>query len=616
MSADTSEAMVLTETAERIRIEAPAYTLEIADRDERFAETPVAVLRGADGREWSTLSLLSSVHTVAAADETLEVAPPEARREPGGAVRLVVRTRSAAWAERRIELRCTPDAIEVVLHARTHPDAPARLTEVTVLGGAASLPSGANGMFRSSIGFASVFVPTPTEPVAFSRPARAAAVLGVVGDADAGRLNAIFTPPPLVFGLGRTAPGGAAAAPRGQHLGVGLRAPVDELRFPALHYRPLDAGWSLAFDYEGHTRVDGDWSSPVIVLRPADDGWRVLDDHRADLDAHGLVPGAPAPAAEWWTEPLFCGWGAQCARAARAVHEAALAGEETAVLAAAPAFARQSVYDDFLARLTEHDLVPGTIVIDDRWQREYGLGTVDEEHWPDLAGWIADRHAAGQKVLLWWKAWDPEGVPPEECVTDAAGRAVCVDPANPDYCARLTGILHHLLSPDGLNADGLKVDFTQRGPSGQSLRAHDGAWGMASLHLLLATIHRAAHAAKGDALVITHAMHPSFGDVSDMVRLNDVLALDAAGDRVPVAEQLRMRHAIVSRALPGRPIDTDQWPMPDRAQWLEYVRAQETLGVPALYYLETMDRSDEAIGAADLAEVRAGWARYRAGRRR
>jgi hypothetical protein len=269
------------------------------------------------------------------------------------------------------------------------------------------------------------------------------------------------------------------------------------------------------------------------------------------------------------------------------------------------------VYDEFLDRLVAHGLEPGTIVIDDRWQAEYGSATVNEASWPDLAGWIAARHTAGQRVLLWWKAWDPEGIPAEECIRDAGGRAVGVDPSNPAYRDRLTAIVHRLLSPDGLNADGFKVDFTQRTPSGRTLVVHGDEWGIAALHRLLATLQHAAVAAKPDALVITHAMHPSFSDVSGMIRLNDVAKRDLCGERVPVVDQLEFRHAIASRVLPSHPIDTDQWPMPNRAEWLRYADAQIEKGVPALYYLESIDRSGEHIDSADLRRIAATWRRYR-----
>jgi len=59
-------------------------------------------------------------------------------------------------------------------------------------------------------------------------------------------------------------------------------------------------------------------------------------------------------------------------------------------------------------------------------------------------------------------------------------------------------------------------------------------------------------------------------------------------------------------------IDTDQWPMPTREQWQAYVGRQAELGVPALYYAERIDRTQEVLTADDLALVAATWARYRA----
>lgn len=279
----------------------------------------------------------------------------------------------------------------------------------------------------------------------------------------------------------------------------------------------------------------------------------------------------------------------------------------------APWYARQDVYDEFLARLGAHGLDPGTIVVDDRWQASYGLGTVDEEAWPDLRAWIAARHAEGRRVLLWWKAWDAEGIPAEECVRSADGDPFTVDAGSAAYRERLAGIVRHLLSPEGLDADGFKLDFTQRGPSGQSLVGTPGVWGIAALHRLLRTIADTARETKPDALLIAHSMHPSFGDVFDMARLNDVTERDVHGGRVPVTAQLELRAGITSRVLPEHLIDTDQWPMPDRAQWRSYVEAQPRHGVPALYYLEAIDNSGEELGGDDLALVRDSWAAYRSG---
>ena len=576
-----------------IVVRGAAYALRLSGDAAVLSRAPYADYTDGDGSRWSRLSLLGSVSTMEGVDETLAITAVSAT-EGVDEVLITIEARSSRWTSRITELRCDPLAVSI----RQRVTGSGRLDDVILLGGQGSLPGGAGGTFRSSIDFASLLVPVPTEPVAFVRSAASAAAIGVVGDADPGRLHGIYSPPPLVLGLGRLAPSGATVPPEGEWLALHVREAVERLTFTQLRYEPLDGGFVLRLAYEGHTAVDGEWVSPEIVIAVSDSGWGVIDVHRNDLVAHGFASPVEEPGATWWQQPLFCGWGAQCARSA-------VSGTP------APELASAGLYDDLLGQLDAAGVDPGTVVIDDRWQSEYGTGTVNTERWPDLKGWIAGQHALGRKVLLWWKAWDPEGLPIEECVTDIDGVAVSADAANPAYLKHLRDIVTELISPDGLDADGFKVDFTQRAPSGRSLRAHDGAWGIAGLHALLATMHEAAHAAKPDALVVTHAVHPSFASVSDMSRLNDVLERDMHGNTVPVVDQLRARVEIVSRSQPHRLIDTDQWPMPNRAEWLAYAAEQALLGVPALYYVESIDNSGERIEASDLAAIADSWKGYR-----
>ena len=580
----------------------------------------VAVLADPDGRIWSRLSLLASVDRADLPDESCGTPVVTVRPCRAGVVEVEATVVTPAWNAKSVLLRCFEDRVE--LCARV--EGVGRLGEVRLLGGRAIAPDGACGMFRSSIEYASVFVPTPTEPVQVVRPASAGAALGIIGDASAGRLHGVFSPPPLCLAFGREPARDATDVPAGGWLSAGLVAAVSDLRFPQLRYDPLDGGFLLVADYEGRTTVAGEFETPAVVFRRVADPWQALTRYRDDLVERGLAPRHPIGVpAGWWREPIFCAWGAQCAAAPIPgqpmshpyyVDELgpALLPEGTTV---AFDLARRDRYDGWLALLAGNGVVPGTVVIDDRWQRAYGIGEPDVRRWPDLRGWIAARHAAGQRVLLWWKAWDPAGLPVAECVTDPAGTPIAADPGSPAYLARLAGIVTRLLGPDGLGADGLKIDFTQRAPSGRSLLrpgAPAGApWGIAALHEMLSTIHRAAKAAKPDALVVTHTPHPGFGDVCDMIRLNDILERDPAGGVVPAVDQLAFRHAVVTAVLPHHLVDTDQWPIADRAGWRAYVKAQSRLGVPALYYAERIDRSGEKLTASDLALVATTWEEYR-----
>ena len=377
----------------------------------------------------------------------------------------------------------------------------------------------------------------------------------------------------------------------------------------AVRYAPLDGGFVIESDYEGHTEVAGSWTSPTFVLRPVDSGWSVLEHYRDDLVGHGFAPDAtlgPRPA--WWAEPVFCGWGAQCARAVARNR----AAEHPADHRPAPSFARQDVYDEFLTVLADNELEPGTIVIDDRWQSAYGTGEVDRVHWPDLRGWIDARHAEGRRVLLWWKAWDPEGVPAEECVRDADGAAVTVDAGSPAYRDRLARVIHHLLSPDGLDADGLKIDFTQRGPSGaEPARARPACGASPRSHRLLRTVAVAARAARQDPLLIAHAVHPSFADVSTWCGSTTCSSGTPRASACPSSTSCACGTRSRRARCPEPSSTPTSGPCPIVRSGSSTSAAQAQLGVPALYYLESIDNSGEPILPEHLALVGDSWRTYR-----
>lgn len=579
----------------------PGYSLDVSP------DRPKAILRDAEGNEWSALSLVGSADRLDARDETLPGITTTVENDDDGATVVTLVQPTAAWERKAVRVICRDEQLEVSLEVTGS----GWLTEVTLLGGRAIVPTGAAGPFRSSLAFLrSLFVPVPTEPVALTRPSSTPAALGAFGDADPGRLNGIFSPPPLCFALCREDVTSPTKAPEGDWLATWFEAAAEEMTFNQIRYSPLDGGFLLTIDYDAHTQVEGTWRSPTLVIRPVGSPWAALAAYHA---AHpGSCKGSVRQIPKWWREPIFCGWGAQCARAAamsrKPAQDDGMVGGSAVFTAAG--LASQENYDSWLERLIAHDLDPGTVVLDDKWQLEYGNNQPDPQKWPDLKGWIAHQHEQGRRVLLWFKAWDPQGLPAEMCIIDVHGTPIAVDPGNPAYREHLARSVARMLGPGGLDADGFKVDFTQRMPVGSSLRGH-GPWGIAGLHQMMSDLYRAAKAAKPDALIINHTIHPAFADTMDMVRLNDVLRYDAAGNEVSVAEQLVFRAKIASLTLPDALIDTDQWPMPNKKEWLEYAETQWQLGVPALYYLEGIDNSGEEISAKNLTQVAATWHRYR-----
>jgi hypothetical protein len=563
--------------------ETARYRLELAP------DGMLARLSSRAGDRWASLRLLAALDTTAGPDETVAVEPPAAVA-PGV---FEVARRSTRWERAAVRVVCGDDGVDVAVSVQGRGD----LTDVHLLGGRSLIPGQPTGFLPSGSTFRTLFSPNPGDPGRLVRGAGESAVIGVSGDGQPGRGHWFFTPAPLSLWLTTAAVGEPRAVDEGW-VGFSLAAPVERLTFVQLAYVPADRGFSLRLDYDGHTPVDGSFEAPVVTITPATgDPYAGLRGHRDDLVARSAAPAvAPRETAAWWAAPIFCGWGAQC-RLAQANG------------ARASDLATQASYDRFLDHLETERVVPGTIVVDDKWQAAYGTNEPDRAKWPDLRGWIAGRHARGQRVLLWWKAWDAEGLPPELCIRNGDGAAVAVDPTNPDTREALRRSVAAMLAPNGLDADGLKIDFTARTPSGAALSTHGPGWGIALLHELLAIVHAAAKAAKPDALLITHTPHPAFVGVTDMIRLNDMLRIDDGAPFPPIVPQMRYRAEVVRAACPELLIDTDDWCVPSLAEWRAYLAVKPELGVPSLYYADALDLTGEAFEPEDYAAIRGAWAR-------
>lgn len=540
----------------------------------------VAEVRGDDGGLWCQLRLLSSLDTMGGPDETLAV-----RSVTRDGDRVEVRCVSSRWDERVTVLERHADRLELRTTVRGRGD----LLTAHLLGGHRP-PS---GFLPSGSALRTVFSPNPDHPRRVLRPAVEPAVIGVVGDgAEPGVGRWLFVPAPWCFAVSRG---------NGEWAALGLAAPVEAQTFTSFHYTGGTDGFALRLDYEGHTRVDGEFTAPAVVLQFGHETpTAAIRAHRDLLVDLGLAPTPRATVPAHWLQPMFCGWGAQHALALRTGATTGLSTKDLAT---------QAHYDAFLGHLAANGVVPGTVVVDDKWAEHYATCRPDEAKWPDLRGWIAGRHAADQRVLLWYKAWDPDGAPSEACVRLPDGTPVALDPEHPLGRRTIVDAVTSMLGD--LGADGLKVDFLARTPSGTALRHAGRRWGAALLHALLKLVHDTAKAVDPDALVVTHAPNPAFVDVTDMLRLNDIRMLDAIDPDGPAVAHMRYRASVVAAACPGVPVDTDGWCLPDRAEWLSYLRVQPSLGVPALYYATHIDLSGEELGVEDFAEVSRVWSEHR-----
>ncbi|GGO26038.1 hypothetical protein GCM10008949_16430 [Deinococcus humi] len=582
----------------------PAYRLTLND------DRPFARLETPGGQAFTDLFLAPSLHTTTGLDRTARLHRPTISEEPE-AVTLTFRLDGGIWTDKRLVLRCDESGIDSYVEVAGD----GALADVHLFGGHYNgQQRWGSGFFQSGAHFTRVFNPEPYQREHRTIPAAQSTAIDVMGTSLPGKAHWFFTPAPLVYAFQQDTAephmalgadqGGAPeyhgdqgeqrrVSPADRWLSASIVAPVEELNFTSFHYDGQETAFAFRLSYEGQTRVQGPFRTPTLRMAFAADPYDAIAQNSARHDQLGYARLDQGEAPEWWNTPIQCGWGAQC-------H---LAGERGG---RAPDQCTQENYDGFLATLEAHDLHPGILVLDDKWSAAYGTSGVDRVKWPDLEGWIARAHQRGQRVLLWWKAWDPEGLPLEACVLNDLGEPVTADPTSPVYETVLRSAVRRMLLEYG--ADGFKVDFSARTPSGPGLTRHGTAWGIHLLHRLLWILRDEAKRCKSDALVMTHTPNPVFANVTDMIRLNDV---NIGQD---VNDQMTHRARVTRAALPHHPVDTDNWPMPSLDAWRAYTQLQPQLGIPSLYFVSHVDSDRQALTPDDYALVRGIWAQWRAGR--
>ncbi len=461
----------------------------------------------------------------------------------------------------------------------------------------------------SQIGFAPerVWNPSPsvrhrTEPYEVPRRIE----MGIRGTEESG---AKFSPPPfavVVEGHGRRALA-ALAADGGWH------------RWNQAAFSADRDGVRAEVDLEGHTDPSEALSHVGLYVLDGVEG-----EARMELLARGLRQLYPQAYArvhvpDWWLRPIYCGWGDQVTTSMWLEG----VGPEPRALA----YCTQGLYERWIRRLQKAAVPAGTVIVDAGWSPA-GTWEPNTERWPDLRGFIARQHQAGRRVLLWLATWLWQGLPDEWCAF-AGDVKLTTDPTQPEYRAHIRRQVARLVGPGGYDADGFKIDQlafcpSERAPMGGARFGETGSygppparirlagdlWGCELLHQLQKDIYDAAKAAKPDALVTSSTVHPYFHDTFDMVRLHDMghVATD-------IMAAMKARADLARAALPGKPIDTDDWVHSDYALWMRYTTSSHALGVPCTLYAERFMQSWSAepatrpIPLADLRRIARAWAR-------
>ncbi len=574
--------MEFTRNAGEIVLEADAYRLIF------LTERPFVNLETPQGERIAELFVFSSVHPLNGRDDTYATGDWIVSKAVD-IIDVTVSAQSTAWANKTYRFHCTAARFTYSIEVEADGATPVALADAHYFGGYYSESvRWSSGFFWSGQRFAQIFNPEPNIPEVFHVPASSGSKIDLTGVPIPAKGDWFFTPPPFCF----------AAQFGNQWIGIGVEAQAGANTYTEFGYHGNLEAFELSLSYEGHTQVEATYQLPAIGFDFANgDEYGAIAAHVAALRVANLVA-IPAdndkPA--WWQTPIFCGWGPQCYLAAVDHGHA-------------PSYARQEYYERFMQVLDAQDLNPGIVVLDDKWQATYGENDADIGKWHDLRGFIDGQHARGRKVLLWLKAWDAEGVPVEECITHAGGKAVAFDPTNPAYERRFRAAIRRMLSSDGdcYNADGFKIDFTARIPSGYGLKLYDErVWGLELIRRYLSILRSEAKLIKADALIMSHTPHPYLADVVDMIRLNDI---NIGRD---VNRAMRHRAKIARIACPEALIDTDNWPITDKAAWRAYLQIQPELGIPSLYTITHIDSTQEPLDDADYDLIRRVWAQYRA----
>ncbi len=398
----------------------------------------------------------------------------------------------------------------------------------------------------------------------------------------------LLSPPPFVFpfenefddtrlGIGFAAPAGANLFMR---VGVRFKKP-DEMWFTVPYPPAADVREDTAF--------------PTVFMCFGADAFDIVSRWAQRCRTEFSYPAkTDAPIPDWWREPIFCGWMEQYWRSVR-----------TGV--GIKDLSTQAEYERMLARMEKAGLRPGIIMIDDKWQSDYGPMTVDRSKWPDLRGFADECHRRGQKVLLWWRLWHSEGLCSDDCAKDY-GISVSVDPCSESYRQKMKDAIRTLLSDaDGcMDCDGFKLDYIYRFPD-EKLCVHFRGGDPQGLELLreyYKFIYDAVKEVKPDALVNTSVAHPYFDDCFDQIRLHDYDSIQRE-----TVTQMTRRANIVRAVYPDCLIDTDggNARSGSSATLLRHNRAAVKIGSPALYTLTPL--TDE-----ELREIQSEWDKAKNGK--
>jgi hypothetical protein len=392
-------------------------------------------------------------------------------------------------------------------------------------------------------------------------------------------MTGLFAPPPLFLAFEK---GGAWSS-------VGLGDQPGKYQFNALEYSGSRyAGASFWVNYAGYRSAANGFESPTAAIHFGYSEYDTLAKYVAWIGQKGFGTESRFRNAPWHYKPIFCGWAEQ-------TREAAVRKIEAHDLST------QADYERWIGILESRGLPAGTIVIDDKWQKQYGTFDVDERKWPDMQGFVARQHAKGRHVLLWVPAFHLEGLPEDLCVK-MGNQAIAGDVSNPAYEEFLRGKIRHLVAD--LGVDGFKEDWLGGVSRSAGLRMHAPLFGIEFVRRFQFILYDETHKWKPDALVETQTPNPLFRESSDVLRLNDIWY---GARNVP---EMMKRRARISKIAGWELVDCDNASSTNLEEWWSYMLQQPSIGIPALYFVYRTESTMEEVPDSKWRQLAEIWNDY------
>lgn len=376
-------------------------------------------------------------------------------------------------------------------------------------------------------------------------------------------------------------------------LGVGYAPMPGEYNFDNFEYKACGGKCIFACDFEGYTEISGEFTLPGILFLSGNDEYDILKNYSEWMYKYGGCKRVKPEPPRWWYGPFFCGWGDQWVASKEGIEAdwgGEAAGGENVSFGAKDA-SNEHEYEIMMNNVLEKNIDVSMIIIDDKWQKEYGTLEVDTKKWPDLRRYIDSWHRRGKKVTLWYNLWGCEGLDIDECILKD-GKQVALDPTSPKYIKRLEKAVKKLLSDEEgcYNADGFKLDFANLIPRGKDLCIYEkGIYGIELLKRNIENIFNIAKKVKPDALITHTDVHPYFGEITDMIRLHDYYAMSNKG------WSNMYNRSFIAKAAFGEDvlIDTDAPGGFRRRDAMQCIKHQPDFGVPDLYGIKLYSFFDD-----------------------